>query len=454
MFDAAIYVRISSDSSGDGLGVARQEADCRALAEARGWTVREVYTDNDISAYSGKVRPAYERLLADIETGAVKAVIAWHGDRLHRSPRELERFIDLAERTGLRVETVKAGTVDLSTASGRAVARTLGAWARFESEHKSDRIRRKLAENAAAGKPHGGLRPYGWEPDRVTIRESEAAVLRESARRILAGEPIRAIIRDLNERKLFNATGTPWTHATFRKVILHARHAGLRRHNGQEVGEANWPAIIAPETWRALERMLSAPERVTTPGRAGKLHLLSGIAVCSVCGSRMRVGDSRSTKAYRCYPTGCASRTAAYLEEYIVMLVVERLSRPDAARLLSPHDDTDARDAAARQAEQIRQRLDDAAVSFAMGRITARQMDLISAQLQPELREAEAAAAPPVDRSSVLGTLVGAADVRAAWDRLTPDVQRAVVKLLMEIRIGRGKRGAGFKLDGIEVIWR
>ena len=47
---AAIYARISRDREGAGLGVERQEADCRALAERLGWDVVAVYVDNDISA--------------------------------------------------------------------------------------------------------------------------------------------------------------------------------------------------------------------------------------------------------------------------------------------------------------------------------------------------------------------------------------------------------------------
>ena len=47
---AAIYARISRDVTGEGLGVERQLADCRALASERGWAVAEEYVDNDISA--------------------------------------------------------------------------------------------------------------------------------------------------------------------------------------------------------------------------------------------------------------------------------------------------------------------------------------------------------------------------------------------------------------------
>ena len=45
---AAIYVRISLDSTGEGLGVQRQEEDARAIIEARGWTLAGVYSDPSI----------------------------------------------------------------------------------------------------------------------------------------------------------------------------------------------------------------------------------------------------------------------------------------------------------------------------------------------------------------------------------------------------------------------
>ncbi len=83
----AIYARISQDRDGEGLGVKRQLGDCREDAARRGWTVAEEYVDDDISAYSGKLRPAYERMLSDIEGRRRDAVMVWHMDRLHRPHR-------------------------------------------------------------------------------------------------------------------------------------------------------------------------------------------------------------------------------------------------------------------------------------------------------------------------------------------------------------------------------
>ena len=74
----AIYARISRDRDGDGLGILRQLVDCRKETERRGWTVAAEYVDDDISAPSGKQRPAYRRRLEDIRDGTRDAVIVWH----------------------------------------------------------------------------------------------------------------------------------------------------------------------------------------------------------------------------------------------------------------------------------------------------------------------------------------------------------------------------------------
>jgi DNA invertase Pin-like site-specific DNA recombinase len=94
---AAVYLRQSLDRDGDGLAVSRQRDACEKLCAEHGWESVE-YTDNDCSASTGQIRPAYTRMLTDITLGKVQAVVVWDLDRLHRRPIELENFIDLADR--------------------------------------------------------------------------------------------------------------------------------------------------------------------------------------------------------------------------------------------------------------------------------------------------------------------------------------------------------------------
>jgi len=457
MTRAAIYVRISDDREGKALGVQRQEADCRALADRLGWTIAEVYADNDISAFSGKTRPAYRRLLADVGAGKVAAVLAYHPDRLYRRARDLVEFIDTVTASGCAVQTVAAGEVDLSTATGRMQARVVGAVAEFSSEQQGERIRRKLAERAAAGKPHGGQRPFGWEPDRVTIREAEAEHIRWAVSAVLGGLPIRAVVRYLNAAGSTNTRGGPWRHVTLRGVLVNPRHAGLM----PDGSKASWDGIITPEQHRALLRLVNDPARVKTPGRAGKLHLLSG-QPCGVCGSPMRVGKSsgRTRESYLticCQARWCVVRNLAHVEGFVREVIARRLRRDDVTALLAADADEDARkarEAAEAKATALRLRLDEAADLFAAGAITGAQLTTITGSLRAELAEAETAAAPPADRAAALGEVLRAPDPGAAFLAASTDRQRAIIDVLAVVRIGRGPRGNVFRPDGIEIDWR
>ncbi|MDQ4130371.1 MAG: recombinase family protein, partial [Actinomycetota bacterium] len=170
---AAIYARISQDRLGEALGVERQVELCEKLSSDKGWPVAQVYTDNDVSAYSGKKRLDYERMLKDLEAGLVDAVVCVDTDRLTRRPAELEAFIELADRLKVPLANV-SGDTDLSTSDGRFKARIMGAVARQESEKKSERLRRQREQLAHKGLPHPGRRSFGFEEGRKEVRESEA----------------------------------------------------------------------------------------------------------------------------------------------------------------------------------------------------------------------------------------------------------------------------------------
>jgi site-specific DNA recombinase len=454
MTRAAIYVRISADREGKALGVQRQEDDCRALAARMGWTVMEVYCDNDVSAYSGKVRPEYRRMLAAVKAGEVSAVIAYAPDRLYRRMTDLTELLDTLKKARCVVRTVAAGEVDLSTTSGWQMAMMLGVVAEGESRRTGERIKRKLDQRKAEGLPHGGHRPYGWELDRLTIREAEAQTIRWGISQTLAGVPIRAQFRELNERGSTNSRGGPWTHGTYRGVLLAARHAGLMTDGSP----ATWPAIVTPEQHRAARRLLSDPQRVTTPGRAGKLHLLSGLARCAVCGGPLRASKGKDGSAiYRCYPSGEVQCGREHLDGLVLQVLAERLRRPDAVRLLTARSDDASqgvRAAAARQAATLRLRLEEAAEQFAAGDITGAQLRTISARVREELDVAERATEPPRDRAAVLGKVLGAPDRGAAFLALETARQRAVIELLLGIRLAKGRRGPGFRPERVEIEWK
>ena len=270
MLKAVGYARISKDDTLEGRGVARQTEDIAAVCERQGWELVEVLTDNDISAsrYSKKPRPGYGRLLAAIEAGIDRAVV-YDVDRLLRQPRQLEDLIDLCEqRNGaFQLHNVN-GELDLATGGGRFIARMLVAKAAMESDDLSRRLRRAFDQKALEGRPHGG-RAFGYEPDGMTVRESEAALLRQAAMDVLDGA---ASLNEIARR--WNALGVltpqrsrPWNGTVVKAVLTNPRQAGLRVHRREVIGPAAWPAVLDRATHERLVAVLTAPRPRNPPRR-------------------------------------------------------------------------------------------------------------------------------------------------------------------------------------------
>ena len=266
--------------------------------------------DNDVSAYSGKPRKDYNRMLDDVRGQRITAIGAWHTDRLHRSMSELEEYIDTchpgrshSHSQGRRDRPVHGGRPDECPHPRRrrpARVRTQG-----------ERIQAKHIEPAAAGKSTGGgHRPFGYQRiyDRPNGRTrscgedlvpEETEHIREAAQRILAGEGLFTVAADFYQRGIFTVTGKPFSTSTLARVLASARIAGYREHRprsrsdtrrvrtGEITAKGNWPAIISLEDSQRLRALLTDPARRTSPGRTGR-HLCSGgVLNCGLCGHRM-----------------------------------------------------------------------------------------------------------------------------------------------------------------------
>lgn len=476
--NVAIYCRISQDRAGAGLGVARQEEDCRRLAEARGWTVFEVYVDNDTSAYRAKPRANYERLLDALRTGRVSGVIAWHPDRLHRSPKELETFIDVIEAAGAVVATVQAGDLDLSTAAGRMSARIVGAVARHESEQKSERIRRKQRELAEHGRlSGGGRRPFGYEADRITVRESEAEEIRGAARRVLAGESLRGITHDWRDRGVNTVTDAVWSPTTIKRLLCSGRISGQREHREpgkpgkpgrmRIVGPAVWPAIITPEETARLRAVLNG-RNGTGPGNA-RLYLLSGFVVCGACGTRMTARAAiRKGNRYRRYHCakdrgGCdrVGVSAERLEELIVSMALKVLDSPALDRIVA--DDRGSDEARAiEKVQALEADLEQLARDFGNGAMSRTEWLNIRAGIEPRLAEAREVVARHRPTNVLEEIPTGDGALTKAWPGLSLARRRAILGVVLEsVIVGSTTRGNNrfdatrvTKAGGGDVIWR
>lgn len=463
---AGIYCRISRDREGAGVSVGGQRSDCRDLAEALGWPIVAEHSDNDLSAYSGKPRPGYRALLADMEAGRITAVLAWHTDRLHRSPVELEEFIAVSEAHGITTHTVKAGEIDLSTPSGRAVARTLGAWARYESEHRSERVASRREKIAAAGTFLGGTRPFGYRSGGMALEPEEAAAVIEGTAAILRGESLRAVTAEWNRRGLRTTKAEQsWTPSAVRDVLTRARNAGLVRHRGRVVGAATWPRLVTEDQWRGVVGVLSDPKRRTSPGNQPR-WLGSNLYRCGVCGGLMTVGTSGQARhpSYRCRVLergeGHVTRQAKALDDYVSQVIVARLRRPDFADTFTRAEPPAEIDVQALRTEVAGIDANREALARALGDGTVTMVQFTEANDAARGRqEALEEQLARLTRTDPVAVVAGADDPGAAWEESDLWQRREILRMLAVVTVhkaARGRRPGGhyFDPESVRIEWR
>lgn len=465
---AVIYARISRDTEGTQLGVNRQLEDCRQTASARGWTVVREYVDNDVSASRRKPRPEYERMMRDLAAGAADALVVWSTDRLARKPRENEDILELHDTHGIQLANV-GGEIDLSTAQGQFMFRTMGNIAAHETKHMSERHKRKARERAENGLP-GAKVPYGWTrvydmlaegrqaPGHDVAHEDQARVVREMTERLLAGESVRSIAARLNERGEPTPNGAPkWITSTVRRILLRPTNAGLRVHHGEIIGKSTTEPLITEDQFYSVRSILQDPARRLSPGNRPK-YLLTSLAMCGACGAKLLFASGRKNSrggraapSLSCRECGKVLRSMPFVDGIVERVVLGRLERTDALEAFAqaPLGKTDE---LRTRRSGLQGRLDDAADLYAAGAITAEQLTRINTQVRPELErvnEALADLAPATAARTIMGP--GAAE---RWADATIETRRDVVRALMTVTVmpTEGRR----KLDpeSVKIEWK
>lgn len=420
----AIYARVSLDKTGEEHAVERQLAECEDRAAQLKATDIVTYVDNDVSAFSGAIRPNFEKLLTHLGQGRFDCLIAAHPDRLYRRLADLGRVIEAAQN--VQIVTLAAGDIDLSTASGRLNANILASVAQAESErHAERRITANKARRAAGAWRKEGSRPFGFDAD-GTHREPEASMIAEAVRDILSGVSIHAIARRWNEAGVTTVRGKRWTNLHVRRVLSNARIAALVVHKGEIVGPGNWGAIVDETLWRALQSLFTTRASAMAFERT---HLLSGVALCGTCGrplyARYAHGRER-TPTYVCRASHVA-RSVPPLDKMVEGLVVQHLTVQGVERDLLSTPDT-----AIIALEERRAALTTTRGSLAgllrKGLLTEEDVTADAMAIQRELDEIDQKIA---DRRPALVLLDG--ELLDRWENGTVETKAAIVDMLMWI---------------------
>jgi DNA invertase Pin-like site-specific DNA recombinase len=305
-----------------------------------GWQlIPEPYDDGGFSGANIE-RPAFARLMQDVEASKIDVVVVYKVDRLSRSLLDFAKVMDRFNRAGAAFVSI---TQNFSTADaiGRLTLNMLMSFAEFEREMIAERTRDKMSAARRKGKWTGGPPPLGYDvvDHKLVVNQAEAALVRRLYDLYLDLRSALAVAGALNaeSRTTKHHVSTSgrshgareWDRNSVLHVLRNPIPAGLMACHG-EVHEGQHQAIIDRVTYQRVQNLLD--ERVGQRNRWGRNpdYLLTGSIYCALCGqpyspASTRKGN-REHRYYRCSKRnkggldGCqaAPLPARAIEEFVV----------------------------------------------------------------------------------------------------------------------------------------
>ena len=476
----AIYTRKSTEEGLDQdfntLDAQREAAEAYITSQRHeGWEALPVRYDDGGFSGANTDRPAFQRLLADVEAGRVDAIAVYKIDRLTRSLLDFARIMEVLDRKRVALVSV---TQQFNTASsmGRLVLHVLLSFAQFEREMIAERTRDKMSAARRKGKWVGGMPGLGYDVapggGSLVVNEEEAARVRDIFALYLERQSLVATAAELRRRGWTTKSwttrsgrphaGSPFDRSNLFRMLANVIYTGKVNHKGT-VFPGEHPAIVSPEVWRKAQALLRFNGRTGGASVRNKHGaLLRGMLRCTPCDSGMvHAYTQKGGKRYRYYAclraqkrgwASCPTKSLPALE--VERFVVDRIRAIGKDREVVKETLRAAREqhgAETRRIEGERQ-----ATEKDLQRLTADLRRALRegnpsnpsnpsrlADLEERVRNAEQRLttlreeAIRVDREAIdekdLTTALSAFD--GTWDALFPREQARIVRLLVE-RVG------------------
>jgi site-specific DNA recombinase len=481
--DCVMYLRKSKGKA----GIDRQRRENQVRAKRLKWRIVAEFEDRDTTAFMHAlaekrvIRDDYLAMLDYLQRDQRRVplgVLAWHADRIHRDVGEVVKFRRICAQGQHPVETAVSGGYDLTTAMGRKRLTQDALDAEAEVDHMSERHISAKLEAVREGRWLGGPVPFGWRAvyneklERrilVLVDEERDAVEWGSQGIFRRDRSLNKIAAEWNRRGLRRKKGGLWDAIEVRRVLLRPRNAALMEHNGKivrterEDGKGEWPELIPESLWRAVNQILTNPDRKTTPGPTPR-WLGSGLYLCGhitddgdMCGNKLRVsgnGNGRKDEtgkkvhvpAYRCPAKGAGhvSRNAANLDAFVEAHLKAALKRRDVRRRLAqlePPDMSGKRADLALEEEALAGWMLQAKAPGAIPSLVAAGAAATQQRIDALRAEIDSMTVSPL-----FAELVAEQDVDALWARKRTDLgwRRAVLTLFLTVVVKKGSQGLPF----------
>ncbi|MFJ4474867.1 recombinase family protein [Streptomyces xanthochromogenes] len=499
------YVRLSLDRAlkyagktdrQEGEQVGTQLKRNGAFSSDLGWTVVREYNDNNTPASDPLIiRPEFEQMLKDLESGVIRGIVFTHSDRLARLEYDAARINRLYTINPRLVGRAVDGGTDLSTVEGRSMFMMQATMGGVEVANTKRRVSGTNRANAEKGRKHGGQRAFGWNED-GTIHEVEGPLLRAAIRSVPGGLRVGEVrkqwmalgFRPKQNKRRARKDGTQYSiqHSAVEAILVNPRSCGYRIYLPQVERRGAkkpwlpdhvmyvdgkpvmgwWEALVSPEEWAACVETIEARKAARkagnlTPHDTGHKYLLSGIARCGKCSFPLHANwYSKGTSSYNKYGYryaclsnlgGCGglSRVGPPIEDLVTEVFLTEVQRSLGAVKSAEEVDVTRNDD---RLGQISQEIDEVNDRRREKRLSMSQaLDMIE-ELEEErdtlTRERRKLLALKVQRQDA------SPDLLKDWEGYSTSEKkerlRRSIRAVMVHPAGRGKR---FDPALIEVVW-
>ncbi|MGV3575229.1 MAG: recombinase family protein [Devosia sp.] len=359
------YARVSTKRQADHqISLADQEKKIDATCVLRDADLVEVFVEPGLTARIDR-RPELQRMIefACDPTNQIDLVIVYAFSRFFRNATQYLQYKEQLKQAGVRLISATQDIPD--GPHGELMETILAAFDGHQSEVNAGIVRDMMMANAEEGFWNGSTPPFGYrtkvalvlrrkEKKVLEVDEGEASIVNLVFRLYLNGHEggspmgIKAITTHLNT-KGYRSRGKAFYTASVERILKNEAYIGIHYYNRidsrtrKERPPSEWikmavPVILDQETFDAAQRTLQSRNPTKTPPRVvNGPTLLTGLAVCEICGRGMmlRTGKSGQYRYLTCAKsategTGCGhSIRMDKVDEIVIHAVEEQVFAPD-----------------------------------------------------------------------------------------------------------------------------
>lgn len=336
--NAVIYARYSSDNQREE-SIEGQLRDCKEYAERNDYKIVGTYIDRAFSAKTDQ-RPDFQRMIKDSSKKLFDTVIVWKLDRFARDRYDSARYKNTLKKNGVKVvsamERISEGP------EGIILEAVLEGMAEYYSADLAEKVIRGHTDNALKCKCNGGSIAFGlmldeehhYVPDPLL-----APIVLEMFERYAAGETIKQLCEDLDDREIRSIKGNRIGFDTMRRMLSNRKYIGEYKYRDIVVPDG-FPAIVPKDLFDKVQEIRIKNQKASARNKAEDLYLLTSKMFCGKCGSAMdgECGTSSTGKRYNYYKcqsakkkSGCGMKAVPkeWIEEIIVKETMFKLNNGD-----------------------------------------------------------------------------------------------------------------------------